>query len=84
MITKAQVGWVYFGSAGVANTGIDYAFKTPEPGVWTPESAQSKGSGLRLGWLIKIDGRNHNFTTLWIGITRVTASGGQDHRYPHN
>jgi len=40
--TQATVSRIYSVAAGIADTRTDNTINTPEPGVWTPESAQGK------------------------------------------
>jgi hypothetical protein len=43
VIAKAMVGGIFPGAARVSNARPDYAINAPEPGIRSPESAESKG-----------------------------------------
>jgi hypothetical protein len=43
MIAKAVVGGILLCAARVANARANYSINSPEPGIRSPESAQSKG-----------------------------------------
>ena len=54
VITEAVIGGIIFGTPRITDTGTDDTLKTPEPGVGTPESAQSEGCRLGQGRLVQI------------------------------
>jgi hypothetical protein len=58
VVAEAAIGGIALGAAGVAYPGADDAMDGPELGLRTPESAQGKGGGLRLGRHCGIQGRN--------------------------
>jgi len=45
VIAQPVVGRIFAAAAGVADAGADDPFDAPKLGVWSPESAQSKGRG---------------------------------------
>lgn len=65
VIAQVTVSGVRFCPASVADTGADNAWKTPEPGVGTPESAKCKGSRLGVSRCVSIHGRGVPVVSGW-------------------
>jgi hypothetical protein len=40
MVSQATISGVLFGATSITDTSPDYPINAPEPGVWSPESAQ--------------------------------------------
>ena len=55
MVSQAVISRVFLFPAGVADTGCDYTFYAPEPGVNAPESPQGKGGSLNFRWRPLVD-----------------------------
>lgn len=49
VVTDTVISGVWRGASRVADAGANNALGAPEPGVWTPESAQGKRCHFRLG-----------------------------------
>ena len=55
VVTKAVIGRILSCSSCVADARPDDPGYTPEPGVWSPESAEGKRSRFSYGWNSGID-----------------------------
>ncbi len=58
MVSQAVVSGVLFCTSSVADASADYTFKTPEPGVRSPESAKSEGGRFQVLWRLSVYRRN--------------------------
>jgi hypothetical protein len=76
MIAKAVVGGIFLCAARVANARADNSIDSPEPGIRTPESAQSKIRGFYPPWNGGINGRQFILSRMRVvGTYHFSTSG---------
>ena len=77
MIAKAVVGGIFLCAARVANARANNSIDSPEPGIRSPESAQSKGRRFYLCGYGGINGRQFFFLPRMcvVGTYHFSTSG---------